>query len=376
MIEYISEGYPKIYDINSNISNQKKDQSYNSDIGSIYDNSLHYFCTKCLKFPFIKFCKDRKSIRLTCSCFNNKKVLIEDLFLFENKYSLLIKKNIFSTLISNKNKNKVIKDILLCKKHNKKFSGFSIIYLNNICQDCFNKKDSNDIIINFYDIKMNNEEIFKKLEDYSVYTNDNCENNIETIKIIKINETIFEKLSEEEEIIFKKLIIIIINDYKNYPNFSHFFNIKNLLHFFNIDDKPIIEKEKEEEKGDYKLIKNNEQIIIEYINNNPHKTKLFSKIFVKNNKKNFKIEIECEILDLIDEYKFKKKDKKVRIKLFINNEVSEINMYKMFANCINLICVDGISKLNKIKKKNIDKLFYNCISLLFIPDLNEFEIQK
>jgi len=51
-------------------------------------------------------------------------------------------------------------------------------------------------------------------------------------------------------------------------------------------------------------------------------------------------------------------------------------MYKMFANCINLVYVDGISKLNKIKIINMDKLFYNCINLSSIPDLNEFEIQK
>ena len=131
---------------------------------------------------------------------------------------------------------------------------------------------------------------------------------------------------------------------------------------------------KEKIKND--IIKNYEPITIEYINNNQYKTKLFSKIFVKNNKKNFKIEIEGKIIDLIDEYEFKRKDKEVRIKLLINNGISEINMYKMFANCINLIYVDGLSKLNKIKIININKLFYNCINLSSIPDLNEFEIQK
>jgi len=97
---------------------------------------------------------------------------------------------------------------------------------------------------------------------------------------------------------------------------------------------------------------------------------------LKNNKKNFKIEIEEKIIDLIDEYKFKRKDKKVKIKLLINNGILEINMYKMFANCINLVYVNGISNLNKIKLININKLFYNCINLSSIPDLNEFEIQK
>ena len=87
----------------------------------------------------------------------------------------------------------------------------------------------------------------------------------------------------------KDLINIIINDYINYPNFSHFFNIKNLLYFFNIEDKLI---EKEEKIIDDNLIEDNVPIIIEYINNIPNKTKLFSKTFVKNNKNKCSIEIE------------------------------------------------------------------------------------
>ena len=65
------------------------------------------------------------------------------------------------------------------------------------------------------------------------------------------------------------------------------------------------------------------------------KTKLFSKIFVENNKTKFKIEIEGKILDLIEDYELKKKEKKVRVKLYINRNVSEINMYNMFSNCTN-----------------------------------------
>jgi len=92
-----------------------------------------------------------------------------------------------------------------------------------------------------------------------------------TFTIIDKNNGICEVLSKEEENDFNKLINIIINDYKNYPNFSHFFNIKNLLHFFNIEDKSIIEKEGK--KFDNKIIKNNEPIIIEYDNNISNKIK-------------------------------------------------------------------------------------------------------
>ena len=242
--------------------------------------------------------------------------------------------------------------------------------MNNFCLDCIEAQTEKDNIIYFHDIKIENKKILQLLEKIN---NHNDYNNDKDTQFI-INDNSFEKSPEYEENGFEKLINIIINDYKMYPNFSHFFNIKNLLHFFNIEDYIVIEKEQKKIGG--KLIKKNEPIIIEYINNYPYKTKLFSKIFVKNNKKKFKIEIEGKILDLIDEYEFKRKNKKERIKLFTNNRVSEINLYKMFENCINLIYVDGISKLNKLKIININKLFYNCINLSSIPDFNEFEIQN
>jgi len=49
-------------------------------------------------------------------------------------------------------------------------------------------------------------------------------------------------------------------------------------------------------------------------------------------------------------------------------------MYKMFANCKNLVYANGISKINKIV--NINKIFYNCISLSSIPDFKDWKIKK
>ena len=39
----------------------------------IYQNSNHYLCPKCQKFPFIEF-KDRTNIIKTCSFMNNQKI--------------------------------------------------------------------------------------------------------------------------------------------------------------------------------------------------------------------------------------------------------------------------------------------------------------
>ena len=64
------------------------------------------------------------------------------------------------------------------------------------------------------------------------------------------------------------------------------------------------------------------------------------------------------------------------IKLIIKKNVNEINLYKMFANCINLISLNGISKIikKKIKFINISKMFYNCISLSSIKDIKDCDI--
>ena len=105
-----------------------------------------------------------------------------------------------------------------------------------------------------------------------------------------IKDTHFIKISEEEERQFNKLIKIIIDDYKNYPNFSHFFNIKNIFEFFNIEEKLI--NEKENKKLENELNENEEPIVFKYFSNISGKTKLFSNKFVLNNKEKFKIEIE------------------------------------------------------------------------------------
>jgi len=345
---------------------------FNTNIDTIInnDNDNHYICNNCHKFPFIKFCKNRKSVRITCSCFNNKKISIEELF----KLSSI--KDSISIFLSETNLNKNIENELICKKHNKKFKGFSKFLLNNYCEDCYNYINELDYnkFIRFDDIKIGEskiEQLIDKINNYNDISNEQLEEISNNFKIIQNSDCNYISLLEEKEKRFQKLINIIVNDYKNYPNFSHFFNIKNLLHFFNIEDMSI---EKEVNFIDDNLMKKNAPIIIEYINNISCRTKLFSKIFVKNNRNKCIIEIEGERLNLIEDYEFKAKDRMVRVKLFLKKNVSEINLYKMFSNCTNLISVNGISKLKKIN--NINKIFYNCISLSSIPDFKEWKIPK
>ena len=173
------------------------------------------FVLNVLNFLFIKFCKDRRNIRLTCSCFNNKKILIEDLFSFEKKFNLLIKNsNLFTTTInSNKNYNKISENNLICKEDKEKFENFSINYMDNYCPLCSKVKHKSDSTFDFNDIKIENEKILQLIE--KIHENNDYNNyNINNIKIIQNNDSYFEKLSEDEDKRFKLLINIIINDYK------------------------------------------------------------------------------------------------------------------------------------------------------------------
>ena len=202
---------------------EKRNKLFNTEEETIYKNynDSHYFCNKCHKFPFIKFNKDRKSVKLTCSCFNNKKTLIEEVFKINSIESS------FSIFFSNTNSN--IENELICKQHNKKFKGFSKYFLRNYCEDCDyykNKKFYNDII-RFNDIEIEE----KKIDELIKIINDNNDTSESTIIFVEISDSTYIKLEEEEEKRFYKLINIIINDYNNYPNFSHFFNINNLLNF-------------------------------------------------------------------------------------------------------------------------------------------------
>ena len=86
-------------------------------------------------------------MRLTCSCFNNKKISTEEfLKIFSIKDSL-------SIFFSQTYLNRIIEDKLICKKHNKRFKGFSKFYLNNYCEKIFEfkyEKFENDIINNWW----------------------------------------------------------------------------------------------------------------------------------------------------------------------------------------------------------------------------------
>ena len=266
------------------------------------------------------------------------------------------------------------------------YMGFNKYYYSNVCK----RNGEGKYVINFEDIKIDEEKI-KKLEEYinDNYNNpnndskfldeSNANNESANIDIQFSNSKII--FDEEKEKNFKKLVRIILDDYKKYPNYSHFFNIQNLIYFFNIEDNPEIQREKEYNKINNEINKNDEYIIMEYVNMSG-KIKLFRKKFIENNKDKIIIEdisegeSKAKQIEFKSEQEFEPNKRIVKLKLFIKENIFEINMYRMFANCINLVSINGISKIKKTKIKNQKKMFYNCISLSSIPDFKEWELSK
>ena len=230
-------------------------------IPKLKNPNIHYICPKCFNFPFIQFLNNKEDIYYSCACIRNKYLKIKDLFDPENKYIT----NLNNSNIINKkdddnlNKNHGFK----CTRHksneSKKFKYFCIECNNNICEDCLkyhlNKKhDLMNLEIEMFEMNKKIEKINELLNKEEENTTDQSEetekkdiedflneddkinnsinDNNKTIKLVKLDNGNYEKIFVENKKVildnFKELIYIIINDYMNYPNYYHFFNIQNI----------------------------------------------------------------------------------------------------------------------------------------------------
>ena len=204
---------------------------------------------------------------------------------------------------------------------------------------------------------------------------DELENNIEIykIKIEKKNQNVI--IEENNPYYIKELFNIICNDYLNYPNYSHFFNIENIFRF--------MEKEMNAQKN-FEISKNIDlkdicskcidMMTIVY-KNDKNGIKLFSDKFVCNYLEGIYLEIDNKFIKIKNYHKFDNNKEEVEIKLYISKKIEKINLSYMFNNCINLKSINGISKWDT-KIIGLDRLFYNCISLSSLPDISEWNVSN
>jgi len=193
---------------------------FNLDMSSIVEEKSHYFCHKCNFFPYIQF--DNQFMSFTCKCGENK----IDLFLGnENNFSIINESN--SSYNDYKNTG------LKCEKGHK-FKYYCTDCHKNLCKlNC--QEHLNHTLINFDFI---NFEINLKANKLIKFINANKENEstinnnseiVEEKSYLIINSD--EKAIKIEKGTFYELIRYIIEDYYNFPNYSHFFNIDNIYKY-------------------------------------------------------------------------------------------------------------------------------------------------
>ena len=207
----------QIHNSKNDVNNKSfsKDEPISKGVHYYY----HYLCPNWKIFPFIEFTNSKKYIIFSCSCYNNKEILIKDLLDVSNNYILtndLSNKNLFSLKSDDYERPLMVKKgcykELKCTKHNLNFEYFCKTCLLNICEKCKSyHADNPHDLINISSINIDN----KKLNEIITLVEPNSQNN--NINNFNINENIQNKKSnlindnEEELNHFNKLISIIIN---------------------------------------------------------------------------------------------------------------------------------------------------------------------
>ena len=182
---------------------------------------------------------------------------------------------------------------------------------------------------------------------------DNTKNN----KIIIFEDTakLIKCENDDKFDYFAEFINIIINDFLNFPNYFHSYNIKNIYNFC--------------------LNKNIFEAKIKYLNKPNQKIRLFGYQFVYDNKKNLSIIID-ESIEYIKEFHIFN-PKKTIVEIYLTDkkkDKSYQNIDKMdklircmFENCESLIEVEFNFNGYKINK-DLSHLFDGCKSLLKVPE--------
>ena len=380
-MEYSQEFMDKYNELNNdshksesfyeNLTNSKNESPFVTKIEPILkvEEKYHYLCPNCHKFPFVEFTKSKKSVKFTCSCYNDKEITINELFDENNNYITINNISDSTTIKSVNNDYKGLK----CQKCDKDNAGYFCEFcLLNLCKTCM-KKEKEHNYIELKAFKIDNDKLNAIITSLNQNNNLNDLSNInDTIYLNLIDSMNIETVSGEEINNFKKFIRIIINDYKNYPNIMHYYNIVNILYFFNLYENKGINNINNNERIQSK---EKQEIIIEYLNNNSN-INLFNENFVKNNKNNVYLEIDGETYELMSHFKPKSSEMIITVQLVVKENIFEIDMSEMLSNCKNLLSINGISKLKKTKIINQSKMFYNCTSLTEIVDINNWNISK
>ena len=417
--------------MNNNIPNKGKENqklnetSLKSELSEILkdlNNIYHYICRKCHTFPYIEII-DKNTIKYKCQCKKKEKEeeketkkdkeIIKETNEEEKKEEESSKIMKIKDLINNIKKEKKENDEeiqgLICDKHGEEFRYYCSDCRENICKDCCElhfKTKPCECAFDVFDFK--NYEYFQKSEKLYKYfktkqnsdnknQNNNAFGEISSISKeesnsgeLKNNGTVNEIIptnnthiimKENNPYYFYELFKIIYKDYKNYPNNSHFNNIDNIFKFMQKEmDEQNNNKNNNENNNNNNKLKNKEikgKNVMTMIYKNDNKPiKLFGGKYVYSNLPVCQLEIDDKLCNIWEEYKSDSKKEEIVVKLYFSDKQKEINLSYMFANCVNLKSVYGISRWKQTQIINLEYMFYNCHSLSSLPDISNWDVSK
>ena len=142
--------------------------------------------------------------------------------------------------------------------------------------------------------------------------------------------------------------------------------IKNLENKYN-ELKEKINKLDENKKDKYR-----DEINIKYVTEEEGICNIFGEKFVKINKDNIELNINGNKSDLIDKYKLREGENKIKMK--IKNKIRDLGY--MFYKSENLKNIDELKYLNTKYCNNFNSMFRGCSSLSDIKGLEKWNISK
>jgi len=328
-------------------------QTKASDIisSSVSNILVHYLCPLCHIFPKI-ILKENKNLCIYCKEIKGLEIALSDYI----KY-YLSEGDIRKYALSDST-NKYIGYCFSCKinfpkNHSNEHKTHNIKYF----------KDIDEKKLNFIKTKLNIPDINKEDPKSGTHISSNQKSNIsKSIIFENIENTKGSVMREVEKkndldklyknIEFLNLIFIIINDFKLFPNYIHYENIKNI--FYYISDQMEIEYHNYE-KGNLDI-------------------RIFGESFVKNNSNNFILFIDGKEEKLKEKIKVKGPNETLKIKLIKINETRDLS--NMFLNCDCLSKINIKNGWNTSNVTTMSGMFSGCKALEFLPDISKWETNK
>jgi hypothetical protein len=182
------------------------------------ENDSHFICRECHKVPIIEFNKFKNS-----SINSNSSISIKDSIFFNSSCSCFLGRNISLNDIikeyivreNEENGNDNIESYLKCEQHNEKFNYYCKYDNAHLCTTCLKQNYYHQIHalyffdLYYFNINKKKDSIFKILNDKAKEMN----------------------LEFNDAELLLNLFSVIFNDFKSYPNYSHFLIIEKALTF-------------------------------------------------------------------------------------------------------------------------------------------------